>query len=142
MVAYAVYLTYRSEQLKKVLEAGADTIKYQRITSIHELLRHSTYCLRTLSSLNLKPGSSLVALGHSVRRKTMDRLSSNVGGSIRCKGVGSGTPCFENNLLLPEMIALSHLFEEVEFSSKLNCYRRDKEEGEYLVNDDDMYPVV
>ena len=29
MVAYAVYLVYRSERLKKVLEAGADTIKYQ-----------------------------------------------------------------------------------------------------------------
>lgn len=83
MVAYAVYLTYRSERLKKVLEAGADTIK-------------------TLSNLNLKPGSSLVALGNSVRRKTMDRLSSNVGGSSR----------------------------------------RDKDEGEYLVNDDDMSPVV
>ena len=31
MVAYAVYLVYRSERLKKVLEAGADTIKYQKL---------------------------------------------------------------------------------------------------------------
>ena len=31
MVAYAVYLVYRSERLKKVLEAGADTIKYQQL---------------------------------------------------------------------------------------------------------------
>ena len=86
MVAYAVYLVYRSERLKKVLEAGADTIKYQNSATFYffqMVFSHLIFCLRTLSNLNLKPGSSLVALGHSVRRKTMDRLSSNVGGSIR-----------------------------------------------------------
>ena len=124
MVAYAVYLVYRSERLKKVLEAGADTIKYQKLLS---LFSHLIFCLRTLSNLNLKPGSSLVALGHSVRRKTMDRLSSNVGGSIRWEGG-------EERDTLPEEM-------EEESRSKL-CFRRDKEEGEYLVNDEEMSPGV
>ena len=46
MVAYAVYLVYRSERLKKVLEAGADTIKYQKM---------KLKCLFTLDFLSQNP---------------------------------------------------------------------------------------
>ena len=76
MVSYATYLVYKSEKIKKMLEVGADTLKYKSWNVT--LYRDDVYCCRTLSQLDLKAGSSsLVALGSSVRRKTMERLAAS-----------------------------------------------------------------
>ena len=58
MVAYATYITYRNGKLSKMVEKGKET-------------------LATISNLDLKPGSSLTALGQSIKRKTMERIHNN-----------------------------------------------------------------
>merc|ERR1712027_171965 len=55
MVVYAVYLVYKSEQIKKIIDNGVDKIK-------------------TLSNLDLDPGSSLISIGNTVKRKTMEKI--------------------------------------------------------------------
>ena len=50
MVVYAVYLTYKSEKLRRTI--------------------------KTLSDLHITAANSLVTLGSSVRRKTMDRINN------------------------------------------------------------------
>ena len=120
MVAYAVYLVYRSERLKKVLEAGADTIKYQNSATFYffqMVFSHLIFCLRTLSNLNLKPGSSLVALGHSVRRKTMDRLSSKLGVPSGETGMRRGTPSLRQR----KGISFKTVFQEGQGGGRIPC---------------------
>ena len=50
MVVYAVYLTYKSEKLRRTI--------------------------KTLSDLHITAANSLVTLGSSVKRKTMDRINN------------------------------------------------------------------
>ena len=55
MVGYAVVLAYKNGQLSKMVEKGRET-------------------LTTISNLQLNPGSSLVAIGQTMKRKTMDKI--------------------------------------------------------------------
>ena len=53
MVAYAVYLVYRSERLKKVLEAGADTIKYPKLLSFSKVSFHTWFSVSEPSVISI-----------------------------------------------------------------------------------------
>ena len=50
MVVYAVYLTYKSEKLRRTI--------------------------KTLSNIHITAANSLVTLGSSVKRKTMEKINS------------------------------------------------------------------
>ena len=58
MVLYAVVLTYKNGNLGQMVEKGKET-------------------LATISNLDLNPGSSLISIGQTIKRKTMDRIHSN-----------------------------------------------------------------
>ena len=58
MVLYAVYLTYKSETLRRTI--------------------------KTLSDLHITAANSLVNLGNSVKRKTMDRINNQVRDDGQC----------------------------------------------------------
>ena len=58
MVIYAMVLTYKNGKLGKMVEKGKET-------------------LATISNLDINPGSSLTAIGETIRRKTMEKIHQN-----------------------------------------------------------------
>ena len=57
MIAYAVMITYKNGKLSKMVEKGKET-------------------LATISNLDLNPASSLIAIGQTIKRKTMDKINN------------------------------------------------------------------